>query len=42
MVSGSKGALAPFRINHIAIVLARNRYMIYPEKHEVFFDPDII
>ncbi len=42
MMSGSKGASAPFGIHDIALELARKRYIMYPKMARSAFDPDII
>ena len=42
MMSGSKGASAPFGIHDIVFELARKHYIMYPKMARSAFDPDII
>ena len=42
MMSGSKGASAPFGIHDIVFELARKHYIMYPKMALSAFDPDII
>ena len=42
MMSGPKGASAPFRIHDIALELARKRYIMYSKIARSAFDPDTI
>ena len=42
MMSGLKGASAPFGIHYIVFELARKHYIMYPKMARSAFDPDII
>ena len=42
MMSGAKGASAPFGIHDIAFELARKHYIMYPKMARSAFDPYII
>ena len=42
MMSGSRGASAPFGIHDIVFELARKCYIMYPKMARSAFDPDII
>ena len=42
MISGAKGALAPFQIHDIVLELARKHYIMYLKMARSAFAPDII